>query len=197
MSDEELQEHEEEVRPMKLVLAKVCVLSSSLPIHSIQLRKLAYTIVNSPTITKKLWENTCKELNYPVRLMPRDCPTRWNSTHTMLKFAADYKEVIERLTESKDMRKFELDEEEWVMVTQLRDVFYDATTYFSSASPNIADVIPSMDFIDTSLNNAALNVDLHPAIRTATALSKRVMNKYYARTDATDVYRIAMSKSSR
>ena len=52
-----------------------------------------------------------------------------------------------------------------------------------------------MDFLDEELNNIALDSAYHYSIRTAVSLAKRTLNKYYARTDLSDLYRIAMSTS--
>lgn len=57
-----------------------------------------------------------------IRMMPRDVATRWNSTYDMLLFALEYREAIDEITGDRDMRKYELDEEEWELVQQLCDV---------------------------------------------------------------------------
>jgi hypothetical protein len=40
----------------------------------------------------------------------------------MLVFALDYRQVIDEISSDRDMRKYELDEEEWELVQQLCDV---------------------------------------------------------------------------
>ena len=74
-------------------------------------------------------------------------------------------------------------------------IFKDATLFFSHATPNLPTVIPSMDHIDTHLATASNNPRLSPALRASLALSKVHLNKYYALTDHTKVYWIAMSES--
>jgi hypothetical protein len=56
-------------------------------------------------------------------MMPRDVPTRWNSTFDMLDFAVQYRPAINVITDNRDMkmRKLELDAEDWENATQLRD----------------------------------------------------------------------------
>lgn len=54
--------------------------------------------------------------------MPRDVATRWNSTYNMLVFALEYREAIDEISGDRDMRKYELSEEEWELVQQLCDV---------------------------------------------------------------------------
>lgn len=52
-------------------------------------------------------------------MMPRDVATRWNSTYDMLVFALEYRMVIDEISGDRDMRKYELDEQEWGLVEQL------------------------------------------------------------------------------
>lgn len=78
-------------------------------------------------------------------------------------------------------------------ISQLQlQIFKDATLYFSRATPNLAKVIPAMDHIDRHLATAALDSDYDPAIQAALAIGKKILNKYYAMTDHSELYRIAM-----
>lgn len=54
-----------------------------------------------------------------------------------------------------------------------------------------------MDHIDTHLATAAHNLEYSASIRAALALGKRTLNRYYNKTDHSEVYRIAMGKCSR
>jgi len=56
--------------------------------------------------------------------MPRDVSTRWNSTFDMLDFAVEFREALDTTTGDKEMklRKYEMDDEEWEIAHQLRDV---------------------------------------------------------------------------
>jgi len=54
--------------------------------------------------------------------MPRDVTTHWNSTYDMLVFALEYRKAIDEISGDKEMRKYELDEEEWTIVQQLCDI---------------------------------------------------------------------------
>jgi hypothetical protein len=49
-----------------------------------------------------------------------------------------------------------------------------------------------MDHIDEYLATAGRNVKISKAIRAALALGKQTLNRYYNKTDHSDVYRIAM-----
>jgi len=55
-------------------------------------------------------------------MMPCDVTTCWNSTYNMLVFALKYREAIDEISGDRDMRKYELSEEEWELVQQLCDV---------------------------------------------------------------------------
>ena len=75
-------------------------------------------------------------------------------------------------------------------------LFDDATLYFSDEeNPNIPLVIPAMDHIDSELSASALNESYSPAIRAAASLGKKTLNRYYDKSDETEIYRIAMGKS--
>ena len=52
-----------------------------------------------------------------------------------------------------------------------------------------------MDHINKYLETACQNIKLSKAIRAALALGKQTLNRYYDKTDQSDVYRIAMGKS--
>jgi hypothetical protein len=63
-----------------------------------------------------------KSKTFTIRMMPRDVATRWNSTYDMLVFALEYREAIDKISGDRDMRKYELSEEEWELIQQLCDV---------------------------------------------------------------------------
>ncbi|KAL0562589.1 hypothetical protein V5O48_019496, partial [Marasmius crinis-equi] len=77
-----------------------------------------------------------------------------------------------------------------------------ATLYFSSEEPTVADVIPAIDKIDTFFTTRVWEMDTGPnesslydvsfALKVSLMCAKRTLNKYYALTDASSVYRIAM-----
>ena len=74
-------------------------------------------------------------------------------------------------------------------------IFKDATLFFSRGTPNIATVIPAMDHIDEHLATAALSSVYPLAIKAALAIGKRTLNRYYDKTDHSEVFRIAMGQS--
>ena len=131
LSEEEIAQLENSTRPVKFVLVKVyqvalfCYDGTAhlLPI-SLKLRKLANTVINSSTKLLPAWRATLEQLDLGIENMPRDVRTRWNSTFRMLDFALEYRAAIEALTgdRSMDLHKLELDDVEWALVNQLRDV---------------------------------------------------------------------------
>ncbi|KAI0076720.1 hypothetical protein K474DRAFT_1573459, partial [Panus rudis PR-1116 ss-1] len=93
------------------------------------------------------------------------------------------------------LRQYELGEDEWEIVEQLRDVlqvFYDATQFFSRDNACLATVLPAMDEIDRRLATDCVRRDLKPCIRAACSMGKRTLNRYYDKTDYSETYRIAM-----
>ena len=50
-----------------------------------------------------------------------------------------------------------------------------------------------MDHIDEHLATAALNADYPMAIKAALAIGKTTLNRYYNKTDHSEIFRIAMS----
>ncbi|PPQ76808.1 hypothetical protein CVT26_001762 [Gymnopilus dilepis] len=164
----------------------------------VKLRKFAFAVKNSTTILLPEWHRTLRAHQLSERMMPRDVSTRWNSTYDMLNFAVKYRPPINAMTAAcdLDLRKYELVSAEWRIAGELRDVlkiFKDTTLFFSCDTPNLATVIPAMDHIDKVLATCSNSPNqFSPAIRAALAISKKALNKYYNKTDHSEVYRIAM-----
>lgn len=80
-------------------------------------------------------------------------------------------------------------------MTVSTQVFYDATLYVSKkGSPNLPMVILAMDLLDEVLTDHSLDeIKYLPSICTACAMGKRTLNRYYNKTDESEMYRIAMS----
>jgi hypothetical protein len=75
-------------------------------------------------------------------------------------------------------------------------ILKDATTFFSrGGTPHLATVIPAIDLIDERFASYTVDMKLSPAIRAAVATAKRTLNRYYEKTDQSEVYRIAMGAS--
>jgi hypothetical protein len=117
---------EESIRPVKMVLVKVGYKMFYSPDTEpvLQVRKLAYKIVHSSTILLPAWKACLQKLKLPERIMSRDVTTRWNSTYDMLHFLVTYRNAVEQFTSDRqnDLRQYELNKAEWVIVTELCSV---------------------------------------------------------------------------
>jgi hypothetical protein len=78
-------------------------------------------------------------------------------------------------------------------------MFKHATLFFSRSTPNITSVLPVMDHIDKLLTTYSMGTasaagarPLSAAIRAASSLSKKTLNRYYEKTDYSELYRVAM-----
>ncbi|TFK80196.1 hypothetical protein K466DRAFT_447015, partial [Polyporus arcularius HHB13444] len=88
MNDEEMEEYEREIRPIKMVLVKI--------------RKISFKIIHSTTKLLPAWREILKELKMAEKLLPCDVATRWNSTFDMADMAVEYRAAIERLCARRD-----------------------------------------------------------------------------------------------
>ncbi|KAE9397064.1 hypothetical protein BT96DRAFT_823836 [Gymnopus androsaceus JB14] len=97
---------------------------------------------------------------------------------------------------SNGLADYNLSEEEWDAISNLvkaLKILKDATTFFSSNSPNISSVIPAMDAIDEAFASGIVdNHELCAPLRHALSIGKKTLNKYYALTDDSDIYCMAM-----
>ncbi|KAF9001301.1 hypothetical protein BDQ17DRAFT_1167082, partial [Cyathus striatus] len=66
---------QEKLRPVKLILVKVCL----------------FILMFSTTKLLPTWKNCLQELNLPVRIIPHDVCTQWNSTYDLLSFLLEYR----------------------------------------------------------------------------------------------------------
>ncbi|GBE86486.1 putative AC9 transposase [Sparassis crispa] len=163
LSPEEIRELKESVRPVKLVLMK--------------LQKITLAIICSSTKLLPIWLKIVATFKMLENKMPRDVTMR---------------KPIDVITQDRStkLRKFELSDEEWQITEQLRDIlkiFNDATLYFSCATPSLL-----MDIINEHLTDHSLDHKYLPCIRTVIGLTKKTLNRYYDKTDQSNVYSIAM-----
>ncbi|KAH9952389.1 hypothetical protein BGW80DRAFT_1195830, partial [Lactifluus volemus] len=87
---------------------------------------------------------------------------------------------------SNGLRRFELEESEWKLATDITEVLQylkDGTLFFSRDSPNLQKVIPAIDKIDHYFTTYLKNESLNVAIRAAIISAKSTLNKYYELTD--------------
>lgn len=77
----------------------------------------------------------------------------------------------------------------------MRDkILRDATEYFSRQTTSLPTVIPAMDHIDHEFTANAANPRYLKSIRSSLLVAKKTLNRYYSLTDASQTYRITMSK---
>ncbi|KAL1724845.1 hypothetical protein EV714DRAFT_187146, partial [Schizophyllum commune] len=163
----------------------------------LQLRKLAFKIINSLTILLPAWKEILTELGLRIKLLPRDVQTQWNLTYDMLVSALEHGDAIDKMFKNEavlaEVEAYELSRHEWKCAEQLRDALKHTTEYFLRANrSNLPFVIIAMDELDKQLSTMSINMTLEPAIRAAAGLAKRTLNRYYSLTDQADAYRISM-----
>jgi hypothetical protein len=74
-------------------------------------------------------------------------------------------------------------------------MYKDATVFFSQDSAvTIANVVPTMDRINAMLSSSA-RAPFAPGVKHALTFARQLMDKYYSKTDLSNVYRIAMGMS--
>ncbi len=153
MTDDEQEEYERSIRPVKMVLVKVsdthprrAALSLLTVFFPSQIRKIAFKIVHSTTKLLPAWRDICAELGLPERLVPRDVRTRWNSTYDMAVVSIKYRKAIDRVCALRDggLRAYELSSREWEVLGQLRDVL--------KVSERVTHVAPSRETFLTHTN---------------------------------------------
>ncbi|KAG6904706.1 hypothetical protein DXG01_007777 [Tephrocybe rancida] len=182
-----------------LTAAEACIGRTSV----LKLRNLGKKIVNSGTIKESL-KSTCVRSQTPVMQMVKDVTTRWNSMTKLIAHALKLHEAIKLLVIMQEYNKrtgvhllrFQLSNEEWDILTQvypLLDAFLYATKKISQSTiPLIHEVIPLFDHLSSILDTFIDNVALHPVVQNAALRGMILMKKYYALTDDSIVYRIAM-----
>jgi len=71
-------------------------------------------------------------------------------------------------------------------------MYKDVTLFFSQDNAiTIANVVPTMDHINKMLSTSAVT-PLTPAVKHALIFACKLMDKYYSKTDLSNVYCIAM-----
>ncbi|KAG6822058.1 hypothetical protein H0H92_015498, partial [Tricholoma furcatifolium] len=116
----------------------------------------------------------------------------------MLKMVVMYRAAVDTITGEKtlNLRRYELFDEDWKVIDDLvmvLEVYKEATLFFSiDNKASIANVIPTMDKIDKMLREDAAKTTLTPAVREALGFARRRLDKYYSKTDTSNIYRIAM-----
>ena len=138
----------------------------------------------------------------------------------MVKMAYRFRPAIDDITADKSLklRKYELDDDDWKVIGDLIRVlkvcfsfnheikyysvnflfkiYKDATLFFSQDTvSSITNVIPTMDRIDALLSDVPAE-PLSQSVKHALTFARKSINKYYSKTDLSNVYRIAMGEYS-
>ncbi|KAF8995519.1 hypothetical protein BDZ89DRAFT_897014, partial [Hymenopellis radicata] len=74
-------------------------------------------------------------------------------------------------------------------------ILKDATLFFSSDEPTLAEVIPAMDNIDSAFTDFIIEdteIHLSDIIKSSVTIAKQTLNKYYNLMDDSEVYRISL-----
>jgi hypothetical protein len=67
----------------------------------------------------------------------------------------------------------------------------------STATPSVQDIYDiTLTSDDEDSGSALPENDIHPSVKMALLLAKKTMNRYYGRSDESNVYRISMGTSS-
>jgi len=132
----------------------------------VQVWKFSFTVIHLTTIALPAWHKTCLANDFPIHLIPHDVKTCWNSM---------------------------FDTENGTQIP-CSGWYKDVTLFFSqNAISTIAHVIPTMDHIDALLKDITAE-PLVPSIKHALTFTYQILDKYYSKTDLSNVYHIAMSK---
>lgn len=156
--------------------------------------------------------------------MVRAVDTRWNSFVEAVARALYLKEALKKLVAmskynkegSEGLLSFKLSDNEWLLLAQLHKLlkvrccvlltlqlltcrpqpFLLATKRVSKSSrPLIHEVIPIIDVLTETLEDAVADMSLKPSVRVGAARGLAVMNKYYSLTDRSIMFRCAMCMS--
>ena len=89
-----------------------------------QIRKLSFKIIHSSTILLPAWVAMLKDLDMPIKMIPHDVSTHWNSTFDVADFVCKYHVAIEAITDKQKLglTDLALDEHEWGLLKELRGV---------------------------------------------------------------------------
>ena len=104
-----------------------------------QIRKISFKIIHSTTLLLPAWNASCAAEGLPIKLLPQDVRTQWNSTFDMLDGALKARVVVDKMTGDKahGLRAYELSDEEWEIARQLREVLKVRVKRSSKQFPNL------------------------------------------------------------
>ncbi|GBC19616.2 zinc finger BED domain-containing protein RICESLEEPER 2-like [Rhizophagus irregularis DAOM 181602=DAOM 197198] len=125
-----------------------------------------------------------------------DVKTRWNSTHNLLERALKMREALDAIARSdKELQNFELSDDEWNRIDEVVSVlmiFIHTTNVMSSAKyPMLSSVVPLYNYLIDELEDYCESHDSSSDIVIATKAGIEKLERYYAKTDDTNMYTVA------
>ncbi|TDL13115.1 hypothetical protein BD410DRAFT_735692 [Rickenella mellea] len=172
-----------------------------------QILALAKRVFHSPLLREEL-KKICVKIKIDYKILMRAVPTRWNSVAVALERAIYLQPALDKLTvmdqfntsRGTKLKKYKLSKEEWEVLKQLNPIlqyFLEATERISRSSvPLLHEAIPIIDVLTETLDKAAADTLLLPAVRSAMARGRKILDKYYGKTDESIMYRCAMCEFS-
>ncbi|SJK96756.1 uncharacterized protein ARMOST_00001 [Armillaria ostoyae] len=146
----------------------------------------------------------CEHFDIEVEKMIRAVVTRWLTHRTILQRALDLRPALDAFCDldqwneipKKAIRKYKLNDEEWLFLVQLKPILLmlaSATLQMSqSGVPLIHQVIPMFDEMISQLEDIIMDHKLFPGVRAAAIRARAVLCKYYSKTDDSYMYRMAL-----
>lgn len=168
-----------------------------------KLSNLAKKVHWNPSLRQAFLEG-CKTHKLEKQLvLVRAVANRWNTQAAMIGRAIDVKPVVNDVCDMTKfnsngmrLRSYSFSDKEWEILEQLYpilDLFVGCTKKMEQESvPLIYQVIPEIDKLTNALSAARDDESIHPAVRVGAWLGIRHLNKYYALSDDSIVYRLAM-----
>ncbi|KAF8584156.1 hypothetical protein K439DRAFT_1346748, partial [Ramaria rubella] len=129
--------------------------------------------------------------------LPWDVSTRWNSMAELLSVTIKVYKAINDITDkcANKVTKLWLSKKEWQIARDLLPGLLEITKHISRSNvPMLHKVILLIDNISHALNSLITNVDLHLSICHAAFRGRTVLNKYYSKTDQSELYRLSLCK---
>ncbi|KAE9384589.1 hypothetical protein BT96DRAFT_841958 [Gymnopus androsaceus JB14] len=152
-------------------------------------------------LTKLLpaWNQIVADFQLPPKKIPCDVRPCWNLTFDMINMALQYKTALNSFINDSDhgLSHFALSSMEWAILENLRDILQDATLFCSHDTATLALVIPAMDKLDSVLASSVLRkvdkqIQFTAPVKISLLAAKKTLNCYYAATDNSRVYQLAM-----
>ncbi len=167
----------------------------------------------------------CQQHDIDELILIRAVLTCWNTIADMLERSLHLHDILMDICDQMRFNKttglrlcqYMMTEEEWEVLDQCSDylevhmsclyfysipilahcqLFKHAILDFSkSGKPLIFEVFPAIDKLMWFLEQGRDDMELHAAVRMACYRAMLVLNKYYAKSDESVIYRIAVSKS--